>query len=726
MSDDHMIDDALRSVPLPDSLESRLQPEALFNDASLDRLLIGVTVPAGLGKRIHSAVHGHQSQRRDGAIDLSRFAALAGRGGLTDALPVVRPDRPPRRMSLAGLGRDIVSVATALGLVGVLTLAGIEFSRQLEGDPAAPRSITQLNFTDPIDETAGDRPLRMSVHGHAWGGANSALAVPTVVMPEAVRDGVPSGSAGSGMKWPSAGNPMAEGGVADPRDADPIVPERLPTVRGAAVASGLQGGMGGMRGMGGIFGATTLATVEVPTAVRRSVPRVLGYDLPFEMATGEQPFVDPGANPVLAVDHPPLTLRLDGFEAATAVDRGNLARIRAEDVLAAVPAIPFVPSVASSVRLGIHEVLGLRSMGGARSVLVEVAASAGPVRGGDRSLEPLDVTLVLDQAAAGDPTVWRRICRGVGDLAAQLGPEDRVGVVLAGSRPRVAVQAADPAGLAALASDLEWQGASGGSDLDSGLLLARPAPRVIVIAHAVSLENGGETTREALSTWHNALASVGGDAIACEPEGGTRFIVLDPATPSPREWREPTFGRTSHDAVSIRRALIQQVTGCDTLVASQCELEVRFDPRRVARYRLVGHHQSAIESLAEAPPRGADLHAGETVRVVYEVIPRGTEKLGGLASAVLAWRTATGDGGQVEARPSRSASDLRGELPSVHGCELLLAAGVGELAAGSAHITRRPAFIAALDQLVAEWRARGDITPFGEALARSLHDRRGR
>lgn len=716
MNDDHVIDDALRSVPLPDSLESRLQPETLFNDASLDRLLIGVTVPVGLGKRIHSAVHGQQSQCRDGAIDLSRFAAQAGRGGLADGVPLVRPDRSPRRMSLAGLGRDIVSVATALGLVGVLTLASIEFSRQLEGDPAAPRSITRLDFTVPIDETAGDRPLRMSVYGNAWVGGNTARAVPTVVMPEADRDGTPAGSAGSGRDLPSPGNPIAAGGIADPRDADPIVLERRPTVRGAAVASGLQGG---------IFGATSLATVEVPTAVRRSVPRVRGYDLPFEMATGEQPFVDPGANPVLAVDHPPLTLRLDGFEAATAVDRGNLARIRAEDVLAAVPAMPVDSAATSSVRLGIHEVPALRSLGGTRSVLVEIAASAGPVRRGGRSLKPLDVTLVLDQAAAGDPAVWRRICRGVGDLAAQLAPEDRVGVVLAGSRPRVAVQAADPARLAALASDLEWQGASGGSDLDSGLLLARPAARVIVVAHAMSLENGGATTREALSVWHNALASVGGDSIACEPEGGTRFIVLDPATPSQREWREPTFGRTSHDAVSIRRSLIQQVTGCDTLIATQCELEVRFDPKRVARYRLVGHHQSAVESLAEAPPRGADLHAGETVRVVYEVIPRVTEKRGGLASAALAWRTANGDLGQVEVRPSSSAPDLGGQLPSVHGCELLLAAGVGELAAGSAHIDRRPAFIAALNQLVAEWRARGDITPFGEALARSLHDRRG-
>jgi hypothetical protein len=437
------------------------------------------------------------------------------------------------------------------------------------------------------------------------------------------------------------------------------------------------------------------------------------------MTTGEQPFVDPGADPVLVVDHPPLTLRIDGYEALTASDRSGRKRIRTEEVLAAIPSLPG-GSGEKPVHLSIHEVRGLPSAGGARTMLVEVVASAGSFRKAGHHGDPRDVTLVLDQAMAGDPAIWRRICRGVGDLATQLEDADRVTVVLCGPRPRVAVQAADRAHLSALASDLEWQGGSVTSDLDAGLLLAQPAGRVIVVAHTISLERAGGAVREALSAWHHALSFSGGDAIACEPNGGTRFIVLDPSTPSPSEWREPTFGRTSPDAVSIRRALIGHVTGRDTLVASQCDLEVRFDPRAVARYRLIGHRQSAVESLADVAPRGSDLHVGETVRAVYEVIPRSGNRLTGLASARLSWRTQDGTLVRTEAPATTGTADAGEGIPSPHGCELVLATGLGELAAGSSHVRQRPALLVSLERLVTEWRSRGDITAFGEALARTL------
>jgi hypothetical protein len=734
------IDKTLRQVPIPHDLQARLQPEALFDDAAIDRLLAEAAVPSGLEERIRAAVHGphashasdasHASHgspaRRNGAIDLSRFATDS-LGRSAGGLPLVRPAHRQRRVSLADLGREILSVATALSLVGVLTVAGIEFSRQLEGPPRASLSVTRLDFSEPIDHTADDLPLRVMVPENGWGLPDPAGLSTTAATPEAARDGAPARPAGGGLAWPAAAGRVAENAVVERIDAEPLRPGRpMNDVRGAAMASDAEGQRVGPR---------ALITVETPGVVKRRVPRVRGYDLPFEMTTGEQPFVDPGANTVLAVDRPPLSLSVDGFEALTAAERGPHTRIRSEDVLAAIPPVPGLPvpgAVAgnASPRLTIHEVRSLRTVAGMATVLVEVTASAGSLRhagNADRAVEPLNVTLVLDQSAAGNAAVWRRVCRAVGDLAAQLGPADRVSVVLAGPRPRVAVQAADRDRLAALASDLEWQGASGVSDLDAGLLLARPADRVVVVAHAVSLQAGGPTVRDALSAWHIALASVGGDSLACEPTGGTRFIVLDPATPSASEsaWQEPTFGRTSPDAISIRRALIRQVTRHDTLVASQCELEVRFDPRRVARYRLVGHRQSAVESLADGPPRGTDLHAGETVRVVYEVIPRSAERLGGLVSAVLSWRTAKGDDGQAKAAPIASTADLGDGLPSAHGCDMLLATGVAELAAGSAHGDRPRATVASLQRLVAAWRGRGDMTAFGEAIARSLDQRVG-
>jgi hypothetical protein len=463
-----------------------------------------------------------------------------------------------------------------------------------------------------------------------------------------------------------------------------------------------------------------MATVDVPGVARRRVPRILGYDLTFEMTTGEQPFVDPMSDPMLSVDRPPLSVGMEGFERLTAAHDGDRGRIRAEDVLAAVSPPPSERPKPQDVGLHIHEVRGLRSLGDTRTNLMEIVATAGSV---PRSTEPIAITLVLDQAAAGDPSIWRRICRALADLAAQLSTDDRVSVVLCGARPRAILEASDPRALSMLAADLEWQPASATSDMEAGFRLASPADRIIVVGHSTSLDARGGSLGEALAAWQTALSTVGGDTLACQPVGGTRFIVLDPDVSASVAPDEPTFGRTASDTVSIRRALIRQATGHDTLVARDCRLEVRFDPQRVARYRLIGHRQSAVESLADVPPRGIDLHAGETVRVVYEVVPRSNSAAPGFASAALGWTGLRGEHRRLEAGPNRSADDLLADLPSPHGCELLLAASLGDLASGSAHVSRRPALVASVDQLIAAWRDRGDLTQIGEVLARSL-DRR--
>ena len=77
-------------------------------------------------------------------------------------------------------------------------------------------------------------------------------------------------------------------------------------------------------------------------------------------------------------------------------------------------------------------------------------------------------------------------------------------------------------------------------------------------------------------------------------------------------------GGTPPEPAAIRRALLAQVLDVESVVARTCRLEVRFAPAAVAAYRLVGHRQSAVESLAEGPAATVDLHAGEAVRAVYE------------------------------------------------------------------------------------------------------------
>ena len=170
--------------------------------------------------------------------------------------------------------------------------------------------------------------------------------------------------------------------------------------------------------------------------------------------------------------------------------------------------------------------------------------------------------------------------------------------------------------------------------------------------------------------------------------------------------------------MAIRRDLLRQVTGDDTLVARQCGLEVRFDPKRVAAYRLIGHRQSAVESLADSPQPTIDLHTGETVRAVYEVVPKEAGTLG-LAAARLTWRTPDGAAARLEAVDG-DAGDRSATLPSPHGCELVLAATLGELAGGSPHITQPRTAIKALASFADRWQDRGDVTPFGTHLIRAV------
>ena len=87
------------------------------------------------------------------------------------------------------------------------------------------------------------------------------------------------------------------------------------------------------------------------------------------------------------------------------------------------------------------------------------------------------------------------------------------------------------------------------------------------------------------------------------------------------------------------------------------------------------------------------------------------------------WRTPDGVAARLDAA-DRSANDRTAALPSPHGCELVLAATLGDLAGGSAHTPKPRATLAALHSVTDRWQARGDVTPFGETLIRVI-DRQG-
>jgi len=715
MAEDRTIDAALRDVPVPADIRQRLSGPVLFADDVLDRLLVDVAIPDGLAERVRAAVlaptHGQ------GVIDLDRIGAPS---------PTPRPARPPAAAAarwFRALARDGGLVALSLCGVAALFLGGTAVSRRLETGPAesaraAPRTVAQSR-RPPLED------------------AGTTLAAPRPAPPSRTAapatDTVDAAAAGMRLQPPAVAPPSApniatDDPIAIARAPDPGVVANGPTVRGAPLPpswSGVESPAAGMR------------FVDPPAWSHRGVPRVRGYDLAFELRYGEAPFVDPSADPILAVDRPPLSLRTDTFDALRLTPGRRLdasARpVRVEHVLAALPAAPF-PTTASSAeamvpRLDVYAVRSLRTVDSKQSLLVEASVSAPALDRMSRNVavEPVDATIVLDRSVGGARLAWPWTCRALAAVAAQMGPRDRLTVVVAGPQPHLALRRRGAADVASLASTLERLSPTGFADLDAALSTARavqtPGTQLIVVAQAGSIERGGDPIRTDLAEWRQAVATAtaGGRADRLE-DGPPRFVVLDAAATNDPATDDSI--RTAAEPVAIRRAVVRQVFSTPTLTARQCRLDVAFDPGQVAAYRIIGHRQPVVDSLDRESAAPIDLHAGETVRVVYEVLPRsqpGATAGNRLATVTLSWLPpAAATPKETRAMIGGAGPDVTAPLPSARGCELLLAVGLGDLAGESAHVGHRDATATRLTALANGWQKRGDVTPAGMMLIGGL------
>ena len=728
-SDDHLLDARLRDVPTPAGIAGRVAPEVLFDDAAIDRLLVMVDLPSGLEDRTRSAM---AAMREGSTLPLptppksSRRAGPGGAGGGSHGSPSRRMRLWPAAMDLFADGG---AVAAALSIVALMFFAGTELSRRLAPPAVAPqrmadRGASPMRSDAPRVSTDDRVPLRAAEGGSRTGGSPQP---PTVV------PGIAALATGDAIHAAQPARPAQ----------DPVEVRAAP-----AAAAGAGGGDRGGR-TGGI------RALFLPTTGRQ-VPRVPAYDIAFEMTHGESPFIDPSRAAALAVNHPPLSLRTDSFDSrceaalrdhgrpsGRRLRRGGMPVVRVEDVLAALPST--LPSTlgnaglsGAGLVLSVDAVRSLRPSPG--SLLVEVCATASPLSAASTAAEsaPLDAMLVLDQSSGPSASLsWQWLCRGLGRVIGQMGAADRLSLVVCGERPRLVALRADAATLTALLPELTREPMARFADFDAAFRLiaavgrreGRPQ-RVVAAAHADSLERCRAEGRAALSEWQAAQAAA--PALPVAPV--TEFVLIDPQQPRDAGGSTPGAaavapGRVAADPITIGRAMLEHVFGRPTLVATGCRLEVAFDPARVSSYRIVGHRQTASDALAAIEPRPIELHAGETVRVVYEVIrrPGGTPPAAaGVVSATLAWTpAATGpDGLPPEQKVRRGLADgnaamadgLRAGLPSPHGCELLLAVALGELTAESVHAEPWRQSAADMARLVSRWQARGDLTPMGGLL----------
>ena len=738
---DRLLDEQLRRVPLPGDLRRACAPGAardgLFDDDSIDRLLARVSVSRGLVERLRTAL----------VASLPPVMAAPPRPAI--APPAPRWTGMPR-MARA-LAADFAVVAAALALVVGMFFGGVALSGWL----AAVR-----------DPGVASRPnsRRDGVVAGRRNVAESAVS-PVAALPAAV----PKKSVAPGDGLDDQGTDRAGAESTQPGPDQVAAAGSAIAVRGAPAA--LVADDAAARATG-FFG---MRVVAMPQESRREVPRVRGFDLAFEMAHGEPPFVNPSLAPSLGVDRPPLLMRTDSFDwmlaqhgqfrrgspstaagrmhppaAGPVPGRVRPGSIRVEDVLAAVPFT--VDPVASSMRVTLQGMRSLRA--DPATDLVEVCVTAPLLdRDGDR---PLDAVLVLDHSAAPAAAVsWRAVCRGMEMLARQMTPADRLSVVVCGARPRLAAVRGDAATIAGLAAEFAVQPPRGTADFDAAMRMAATAigplhasTRMVIVAHADTVERARDEGLDAYGLWQHARASgtVDGTAAVDGSAGGgpvPNFILIDAAAAA---GESPAPARIAADPAAIRRAMVAGVFGRSTLVSRRCSLVVAFDPAQVAAYRIVGHRQTVVESLAGGPPEPIDMHAGEAVRVVYEILrtnparegrgdaaadaivsatvshvplgfagPVGFAPTGGFAGAAES-ADRIGSAAELLVRATLTADAIEGALPSPHACEILLAVSLGEAAGGSVHAVPRRTMSDGLAAVVRAWQRRGDVTSFGEGL----------
>lgn len=680
---DAAVDAALRDIALPAGLAERLRLPALFDDRAVDRLLGDVPLPAGLAARLR-----HRSAApQEPSMGWRPGGAAIVRGA---------------QRWLRAVARDGLAVAFALGMVATMFLAGLKVAEwaQVPGR-ARPRSV-------PADASR-----------FGAGGATRAPVDHREDHRVATGPAEQTTQPGAGVR-PSP----AAAAVAIPARSRPPVVRAAPLPLAAEAQPAAGGRFPGMRVVPG-------ESPDAAAAFRRSVPGMRGFDLAFEMAYGEAPFVDPSLASGLGVDRPPLVVGTDSFDRIWPLPAGRrrraeLAALRVEHLLAALSNPPVAEGDPAAVRLA--AVRSLRP--GRPTYLLEVSVHVPPATGRRDVVSPAaDATLVIDHSAApGATSLWVSVCRGLTAAAARMTPLDRLTVVVAEPRPRVVAIRASADDIRRLATELEEESPFGIANLDAAVAAARVLTaregvtgRLVVVAHAERAEQCIGAGREALNGWREAVRR----GEPADPAPSFLLISGVPDGSSPAVAGMP--GWTLSDPTGVRRRLVDLLATAPGALVDGVQLEVTFDPALIAAYRLVGHRQSVPESLAAFDrPRAADagvtLHGGESVRVVYEVVPRQPPR--GRLDGVAATLTCRTESGAVRSVAARSAvlDPAPGGLPSAAGCELTLAVAVGEFPGRSIHAVPKPASLEGVRGMAAAWGKRGDVTAVGRRLLALFDD----
>ncbi len=424
---------------------------------------------------------------------------------------------------------------------------------------------------------------------------------------------------------------------------------------------------------------------EIPpllTVARRRIsglkaPIVRGYDRTFLARRGVHPFVSPAANAVLRESEAPLTSqtrsfdllwqRIDAADGRTGNSTADLPaagslmagiHVRPEEFLAAMDyefekplsgalalRTAAGPSPFASRHLWILTDQNVRLATGPQAAvddirMIHVGVQAGDLPAAAREHRPTHLTVALDVSASMRWQGRLALARAaLATLADRLHDSDRISLVTFSDQSQRLAEdvsrqsAADfhrvvrslqvehgtnfGAGLrGACAAAIEGEGPRGVRRrlvilTDAPSLLDRPAREQIETMLAGVHASGVELTIVDLSRGLKPDEQLSGFVHAA----GGRIVQADSAS-------------------QVRRLLQQELSGRSQIVAHDARLRVKFNPRSVIGYRLIGHEASAGLLSGSST---VDLSAGESATALFEIILHPNNE-NYIATARLSWQ----------------------------------------------------------------------------------------
>lgn len=585
---DEKLDARLRAVPIPDSLTIRLRGIAALTDEELDCRLLDVPTPLGLVERVKRLVADDETDRRLREVPLPPQVVARARN-----IPLVRHRSRIGRLALAASMLIAVGAGYFAAIGGVLAVF-----RPTQDDSISVIFIDQgpLKIVSQVEDSVAINAAPI------FADAPIADVEPVAREPEfaLIRTmGTPTpGPAGElfeeiGKVWRPWDNWMLlHWGVLGYSNSETDV---LPDLK----------------------------TPSAPIARGLEAPLVRSFDREFLFSRGVHPPV------LLAIDDSSASLTTPLSTDTTSLDltrrmvaEGRLPdpdQIHVEHFLAAMD-YQYAP--AKPGRLALRTAAGPSVFNPSAAGLLQIGVKVGvPDK---RTLPATSLTVVLDTSNSmnweGKLNAARR---GLEGFVRHLGPDDRFSLIVFNDEVFPVVAGAGRKDAEQVIDVLEGLRARGGANLAGALQLAlsaadgisadaQAAHRLVLITDSASAlgRNESRTVEDMLR--ETARSNFRFDAF--DLQGGTK---LDDTLVSLARVTDGLV-RSVQTAEQIQWSLVETLTGDSSLVASEAKLHVRFNPKAVAAYRLVGHEATDVGGLLPAAVE-SDLRVGEEATVLFEV-----------------------------------------------------------------------------------------------------------